>query len=150
MSNQPFWKITPLEAMSPTQWESLCDGCGKCCLGMVDDPQKPDALKHTSVACRLLDPHECRCSSYEDRHRFVPDCVRLTPTKIKTLSWLPSTCAYRLLSEGKDLPSWHPLVTGNSESVHNAGMSVRGRTVSEREVQQNGGDFTAYIADWPT
>jgi hypothetical protein len=144
MTKLSFWKTISLEQMNPAQWESLCDGCGKCCLGMVDDPQGGDDLKHTSVACRLLDPHTCRCASYEDRHRFVPDCVRLTPTKIKTLKWLPSTCAYRLLGEGKSLPDWHPLVSGNPETVHTAGISVRGRAISEKDVL----DLDERIVDW--
>ncbi len=142
-----FWETTALEDMTSAQWESLCDGCGKCCLGMVDDPSGK-SLKHTNVACRLLDPDLCRCSNYQDRHRFVPDCVRLTPSKVRTLEWLPSTCAYRLLSEGQALPDWHPLITGDPESVHTAGMSVRGRHISERDVDL-GKDMSAYIVDWP-
>lgn len=147
MNTAPFWKTIPLEDMSPSQWESLCDGCGKCCLGMVDDPDDSKKLKHTSVACRLLDPHTCRCTSYVDRHKFVPDCVRLSPDKIGKLGWLPSTCAYRLLDEGKTLPDWHPLISGDPGSVHASGQSVRGRCISERHV--SGNDYTAYIADWP-
>ncbi len=146
MSDTPFWKTTPLDQMSPAQWDALCDGCGKCCLGMVDNPDKTSErkLRHTNVACRLLDPHSCRCSSYTDRHRFVPDCIRLTPNKVKNLDWLAPTCAYRRLSEGHDLPDWHHLVTGDADSVHSAGMSVRGRTVSERHVD----DYAAHIIDW--
>ncbi len=147
MSTQsaPFWKTKRMDEMTKNEWETLCDGCGKCCLGKVAGPGEGE-LRHTAVACRLLDPHSCRCSSYEDRHRFVPDCVRLTPNKISKLSWLPSTCAYRLLDGGADLPEWHPLVCGDPERVHSAGHSVRGRAVSERDVK----DFTAHVADWPT
>ncbi len=104
-------------------------------------------MRHTSVACRLLDPDTCRCSSYEDRHRFVPDCVRITPRKLTNLAWLPSTCAYWLLSKGAPLPAWHSLVTGDAESVHAAGQSVRGRMISERDVDM--ADIPSHIADWP-
>lgn len=144
-STIPFWVSKPLLEMTRDEWEGLCDGCGKCCLGKVDDPSGT-SLRQTSVACRLLDPDTCRCASYEDRHRFVPDCVRITPRKISRLAWLPSSCAYRLLSEGSPLPDWHPLVTGNPESVHEAGQSVRGRMVSERDVAPE--DIRNYIADW--
>ncbi len=118
--------------MSREEWESLCDGCGKCCLGKVDDPLT-GRLRQTDVACRLLDPDSCRCSSYAERKRFVPDCVVFTPAKVPALAWLPSTCAYRLVHEGKDLFPWHPLVSGDPGSVHRAGISVRGRMVSERD-----------------
>ena len=140
----PFWRRKTLAEMTRDEWESLCDGCGKCCLGKVDDP-KTGALRVTDVACRLLDPDSCRCSSYPDRKRFVPDCVVLTPAKVAALSWLPRTCAYRLLAEGKDLYAWHPLVSGDPESVHRAGMSVRGRMVSERDCKTP----EERIVEWP-
>lgn len=143
---RPFWETTALSDMAPEQWESLCDGCGKCCLGKVDDPAGV-GLRHTVVACRLLDPDTCRCTSYDDRHRFVPDCVRITLQKLAKLAWLPSTCAYCLLAAGTTLPDWHPLVTGDPESVHAAGQSVRGRAVSERDVDVD--DLASHIADWP-
>jgi len=146
MPPRPFWEAKPLSEMTTVEWESLCDGCGKCCLGMVDDPNG-QGLRHTSVACRMLDPDTCRCSSYEDRHRFVPDCVRITPQKLPKLPWLPSTCAYRLLGEGAPLPAWHPLITRDPESVHAAGQSVRGRMISERDVDV--ADIPSHIADWP-
>ena len=141
---QPFWETKTLQEMTPEEWESLCDGCGKCCLGMVDDPGGSGGLKHTSVACRLLDPHTCRCSSYQDRHRFVPDCVRLTPDKIEKLEWLPASCAYKRIARKQGLPDWHFLVCGDRERVHALGHSVRGRMVSERDVT----DYTAHIVDW--
>ncbi|MSO91964.1 MAG: YcgN family cysteine cluster protein [Rhodospirillales bacterium] len=140
----PFWREKTLAEMTRDEWESLCDGCGKCCLGKVDDP-KTGALRQTDVACRLLDPDTCRCSSYADRKRFVPDCVVLTPAKVATLSWLPGTCAYRLVAAGRDLYAWHPLVSGDSESVHRAGISVRGRMVSERECARP----EERIVEWP-
>lgn len=128
----PFWRRKTLAQMTRAEWESLCDGCGKCCLGKVEDPST-GVLRQTDVACRLLDPHTCRCSSYADRKRFVPDCVVLTPAKVPALAWLPASCAYRRIAEGKDLLPWHPLVAGDPESVHRAGISVRGRMVSERD-----------------
>ncbi len=139
----PFWKRKSLDEMSPAEWESLCDGCAKCCLGKVDDPAGT-GLVTTAVACRLLDIEACRCTSYGDRHRFVPDCVRLTPAKVRKLAWLPATCAYRLLAEGGDLPGWHPLISGEPESVHAAGQSVRGRAISERGVD----DPALHPAPW--
>lgn len=132
----PFWKTTPLEAMSREQWESLCDGCGKCCLSKLEDEDTGD-IYWTSVACHLFDPERCRCGDYENRLARVPDCVGLTPQNVRTINWLPSSCAYRLVAEGHDLYWWHPLVSGSPETVHEAGMSVRGRvTASEAEMAE--------------
>jgi uncharacterized protein len=128
----PFWTSVPLDKMDRAQWESLCDGCGKCCIHKLEDDTTGE-LFPTNVACRLLNRHTARCSDYSHRHAFVPDCVRLTPAKLATIDWLPNTCAYRLIDEGKPLPGWHHLITGDSESVHKAGMSVRGWTISERD-----------------
>lgn len=128
---EPFWRHVRLQDMSPKQWESLCDGCGKCCLNKLEDIDTGE-LAYTNVACRLLDLGVCRCTRYEERSRLVPDCVVLTPDNIADLHWMPSTCAYRLLAEGRDLLDWHPLVSGDPDSVHRAGVSVRGRAISER------------------
>lgn len=128
----PFWRAKPLGAMSRAEWESLCDGCGRCCLHKLRD-EVTDALLWTDVACRLLDGESCRCKDYANRKARVPDCVKLTPHKVATIDWLPPTCAYRLLAEGRDLPWWHPLVSGSPETVHQAGVSVRGRVVAERD-----------------
>ena len=125
-----FWEDTPLEALDRAQWEALCDGCGKCCVHKLEDDVTGE-LFPTNVACKLLDRHSGRCSNYRHRRAFVPECVRLTPKLAATLDWLPDTCAYRLRAEGKQLPDWHPLVSGDPESVHRAGMSVRGWTISE-------------------
>lgn len=128
----PFWKTKSLSAMTRAEWESLCDGCGKCCVHKLED-EKTGELLPTNVACRLLDRRTGRCRDYRHRQAYVPECVRLTPEKLKNIDWLPSTCAYLLLAEGKDLPDWHPLMTGHPESVHNAGQSIKGWTVSEDE-----------------
>ena len=124
-----FWRTTPLAAMTAAQWESLCDGCGKCCLHKLEDEDSGEVF-FTGVACRLLDGSRCRCTRYAERARLVPDCLVLAPDDLPTAA-LPATCAYRLLAEGRDLPDWHPLVTGDPESTHRAGRSVRGRTVPE-------------------
>ena len=126
-----FWRRKTLAEMNPAEWESLCDGCGKCCLHKLEDMDTGE-LAFTNVACRLLDIRACRCGNYDRRSELVPDCVVLDPENVAQLYWMPSTCAYRLLAEGQDLPDWHPLVTGDPDSVHRAGISVYGRSVSER------------------
>lgn len=130
--------------MSPTQWESLCDGCGRCCLEKLED-FFTSKISYTDVACGLLDMGTCRCAHYEERHRFMPDCVPLTPKNIAELRWMPSTCAYRILSEGKDLPDWHPLISGDLQTVFQAGISVKGRCTPANEA----GDLEDHIVDWP-
>lgn len=140
----PFWRRKPLAQMSPAEWESLCDGCGKCCLHKIEDAQT-GAVSYTNVACRLLDLDSVRCRHYAQRRRYVPGCVTLTPDAVARYDWLPSTCAYRLIGEGKDLPAWHPLVSGDPASVHRAGISVRGRAVSEYEA----GPHEHHLVDWP-
>ena len=132
--------------MTPPEWEALCDGCGKCCLIKLID-EVTDELHFTTVACRLLDCSSCRCGDYANRKTLVPDCVVLSPRVVEELQWMPSTCAYRLLREGKELPWWHPLVSGRAETVHEAGISVRGRAVSERDVPDE--SLPDYISDWP-
>lgn len=142
---EPFWRTKTLAEMSAEEWESLCDGCGKCCLiKLVDD--LTDELYFTRIACRLLDTHACRCRDYPNRQRVVPDCVILSPRKVEELQWMPSTCAYRLLREGRDLEWWHPLVSGRAETVHEAGISARGRVVSESDVPEE--RLPDYIDDW--
>ncbi|MCW5725158.1 MAG: YcgN family cysteine cluster protein [Maricaulaceae bacterium] len=143
---QPFWKTKSLAEMSAAEWESLCDGCGKCCLIQLEDPEE-GARAFTSIACRLFDGAACRCTDYANRAERVPDCVVLTPDTIGALGWMPKTCAYRLLAEGKPLPDWHPLVSGDPDSVHAYGISVRGRTVSETDVPEE--DWERHIRDWP-
>lgn len=140
----PFWKTKTLDEMSRDEWESVCDGCGRCCLHKLRD-EDTEVLSFTNVACRLLDLRSCRCSHYERRRDKVPDCVSLTPETLRQIDWLPPTCAYRRLEEGRDLLWWHPLVSGDPGSVHEAGISVRGRAVDERRA----GLLEHYITEWP-
>ena len=144
VEKEPFWKSKTLSEMSKLEWESLCDGCGRCCLNKLENEDTLE-IYHTNVACRLLDMETCKCSSYEDRKRFVPECQILTARNLKNYPWLPSTCAYRMLSEGYDLEWWHPLVSGDPNTVNEAKISVRGRIVSER----NTTDLENHIVSWP-
>lgn len=141
-----FWRRLSLEDMSAAQWESLCDGCGRCCLNKLEDADT-GAIEWTSIACRLLDAGSCRCSDYGSRSEKVPDCVTLTAHKVRTLTWLPPSCAYRLVAEGHELYWWHPLVSGDPDTVHEAGVSVRGRTVGEMEVPST--EWESFIVTWP-
>lgn len=126
---KPFWD-QPIDALSRAEWEALCDGCGQCCLHKVEDEDSGQVYP-TNVACKLLDLKTARCSDYRNRRAFVPDCLRLTPRLAAELSWLPPTCAYRLRADGEPLPDWHYLVCGDREAVHRAGISVRGKAISE-------------------
>ncbi|MDT8383487.1 MAG: YcgN family cysteine cluster protein [Gammaproteobacteria bacterium] len=138
-----FWEQTPLAEMDAAQWESLCDGCGKCCLHKLEDEDSGEVYV-CNVACRLLDIEACRCSDYAARQRRVPACTVLTPERIAEFQWLPETCAYRLLAEGQPLFDWHPLISHDPQSVHAAGISVRGQVVSETEVE----DLQQHLTDW--
>lgn len=128
-----FWENKPLSELTQKEWEALCDGCGKCCLNKLEDEDTGEVAL-TRVACRLLDDSTCRCAQYDIRHHFIPECIVLKPDNLDTHAyWMPKTCAYRLLWEGKPLYDWHPLISGTAESVHEAGVSVRDMTVSEFE-----------------
>ena len=142
-----FWADVPMAKLSRDEWEALCDGCGKCCLNKLEDEETGDVAL-TRVACRLFDDASCRCAAYETRHAHVPECIRLTPDSIpQHLYWLPATCAYRLVHEGRDLPQWHPLVSQDPASVRAAGVSVHDLTVSEAVVPED--DWEDYIIEEP-
>ncbi len=142
-----FWEHKPLRKMTAPEWEALCDGCGKCCLNKLEDEDTGE-VELTRVACRLLDDTTCRCAQYEIRHQFVPECIVLRPDTIDEHAyWMPQTCAYRLLWEGKPLYDWHPLISGTAESVHSAGVSIRNRTVPEFEIPEE--DWDDYIIEEP-
>lgn len=137
-----FWERFRLDELTPAEWEALCDGCGKCCLHKLED-EETGRIYRTNVACRLLDRETARCGNYRARKSLVPDCVQLTPAMVGTLDWLPGSCAYRRIHEGRGLPDWHHLVSGDREAVHHVGASVRGWTVSEAHA----GDLESHIID---
>lgn len=144
---EPFWETKTLEQMSPREWESLCDGCGLCCLVRFEDEDTGEVVP-TKVHCKLFDPKTCTCSNYAERERHVPDCIKLTPGNVAQLGWMPRSCAYRRLAEGRGLADWHPLVSGDPETVHTAGVSIRGQTISELELDEPE-DALAYEApEW--
>ena len=143
-----FWERKPLSKMSQREWEALCDGCGKCCPNKLEDEDTGEVAL-TRIACRLLDDDTCRCAHYENRHQFVPDCIVLRPDNLDTHAyWMPDTCAYRLLWQGNPLPDWHPLITGSAQSVHDAGISVRGITLSEFDIPEE--DWEEHIIEDPS
>ncbi len=144
---EPFWRSKRLEEMSASEWESLCDGCGRCCLLKLEDEDTGE-VHYTDVGCVLLDSGTCRCRDYPGRQAAVPDCLRLTPEAVRTVKWLPKTCGYRLVAEGRDLPGWHPLVSGDPESVHAAGISVRDRVFgTEKDVDEE--ELMDRVVHWP-
>lgn len=157
MEDVPFWRRKTLAQMTPAEWESLCDGCGRCCLVKLEEdlPQaRLDAsanasIYYTDVACRLLDHGTCRCRDYENRSTQVDDCVRLTPEGIDEIGWLPPSCGYRLVAEGHDLYWWHPLVSGDPDTVHEAGISVRNRVSASEDDVRPPDTLEDRIVSWP-
>jgi uncharacterized cysteine cluster protein YcgN (CxxCxxCC family) len=141
----PFWKTKTLKQMTDAEWESLCDGCGKCCLVKLEDEETLE-LYFTSLHCKLLNPGTCQCSNYANRKKYVPECVKLTPESIPTLDWLPATCGYKLVHEGQDLKDWHHLVCGDRNEVHRRGISAKGKIRSEVGVADE--DALDYLIDW--
>ncbi len=142
-SERPFWKRKTLDALSPGEWEALCDGCAKCCLYKLEDEDTAEVY-FTNVHCRLLDTETGRCGDYPNRSRRVSDCVTISLEVLADPYWLPATCAYRLLAEGKDLPEWHPLITGDPGSTSRALHSILGRTVCEDDADE----LESHIIDW--
>ena len=145
MAEKPFWQTVKLADMTAAQWEAVCDGCAKCCLVKLQDEDSGEIV-FTDIVCNLLDQQSCRCTHYEERTKLVPDCVKLTKDNLDKIDFMPPSCAYRLLHEGKDLPQWHPLVSGSADSVVVAGMSVKGRVIAEMAFD---GDSEDRVVDWP-
>ncbi len=142
----PFWKTKSLGEMSRAEWESLCDGCGRCCLVKLED-EETEEVHYTMASCSYLDTKSCRCSDYANRTTNIPDCRELTPDTLSEMDWLPPSCAYRKVAEGRELSWWHPLVSGSSETVHEAGISVRGKIVSEDLIAEE--DLWGAVVRWP-
>ena len=140
-----WWQEKSLAQLSVTEWEALCDGCAKCCLHKLEDADSGEVF-YTKVRCRYLDEQTCRCTDYDNRSVLVPHCIQLRPDEIQDLDWLPSTCAYRLRAAGQPLPDWHPLVTGDASTVHSAGISIRGRAISDEYVHPDG--YDEHIVQW--
>ena len=146
--DMPFWKSKTLAELNDSEWESLCDGCGRCCLVKLED-EDDGTIHFTDIGCRLLDGASCRCADYPNRTARVSDCVRLTAENLAELNWLPPTCADRLVAAGRDLYWWHPLVSGDPETVHAAGVSVRDRIFADEDAVPE--DRVAdHIVSWPT
>jgi len=141
----PFWETKSLEEMNKEEWESLCDGCAKCCLHKLEDEDDGEVY-YTKVVCRYMDMETCRCTEYQDRNTLVPECVWLRPEDVEAFHWLPLTCAYRLIAEGQDLQWWHPLVSGTTDTVHESGISVKDRVLSEKHVHPDG--MEEHIVQW--
>lgn len=146
MDEAPFWQRKTLSEMNEAEWESLCDGCGRCCVLKLQDEDTGE-VHPTAVVCRLFDIESCRCTRYADRHRLVPDCVHLDAEAVRRYHWLPASCAYRRIAEGRGLAWWHPLVSGDRRTVVAAGVSVYGNVVSERDLHPQEA-LEEYVVRW--
>ncbi len=142
--NSRFWETTPFNQFTDKQWELICDGCAQCCAHKLQD-EDTDEIFLTNVVCQYLDTNQCQCSVYGDRHVHVPDCIKITPKNAGSLPWIPDTCGYRLLANGKPLPDWHPLMTGDSESTRKANMTVTGKVISDADVDMD--DLEDYLVE---
>lgn len=131
-----FWERIPLKDLNQSQWESICDGCCQCCAHKLQDEETHQILK-TNIVCRYLDIEKRRCTVYSERHKYVPDCIKVTPKNASQLPWMPETCGYRLLSNGQPLPKWHPLETGKENSTQTSGQSVTGKVISEEDINED-------------
>ena len=140
-----WWHDKSLAELNETEWEALCDGCAKCCLHKLEDEDSGEVL-YTKVRCRYLDEQTCRCTDYAHRSVLVPHCIQLRVEDVHALDWLPSTCAYRLRANGQRLPQWHPLVSGEANTVYEAGVSIRGRAISDEYVHPDG--FDEHVVQW--
>ncbi len=140
-----FWETKTFSQMTSREWESLCDGCAKCCLHKLEDEDTGEVY-YTDIACRYLDENTCRCQNYAQRQQLVEGCIKLRPEDVAQFDWLPSTCTYRLLAQGEDLPAWHPLLTGNSILIHQLGFSVKGKVVSENDIPEE--DYEDRVIHW--
>jgi uncharacterized protein len=138
----PFWKTKTLEQMSRDEWEALCDGCARCCMVKLEDEDSGD-IHLTRLACSMLEVKTCRCSNYPNRFSLMADCIDVTVEKVRQLKWLPATCGYRVINEGRELAWWHPLVSGSKETVHQAGISVKSFAMSEKRVKEE--NYHRYI-----
>ena len=145
MSEPRFWETKSLDELNREEWEALCDGCGRCCLLKIEDEDSGEVY-YTNVVCKFHDSERCRCTAYQQRSELVPDCIKVTPEVAREQKWLPDTCAYRLLAEGKALFDWHPLISGDPDSVHQAGISVRDKVVSEQYVHPD--ELPEHLVNW--
>ena len=146
LPSEPYWKTKNMAEFSRQEWENLCDGCGKCCCIRLED-EEAQAIYITDVACKLFDSGACQCSDYSNRSKNVPDCVTLTPNNVDQLHWMPETCAYKLVANGKELPDYHHLVSGSRETIHEVGMSVQNAVQSETDIDDE--DIPSHIVIWP-
>jgi uncharacterized cysteine cluster protein YcgN (CxxCxxCC family) len=144
--NEKFWQSKTLDQLTPSEWEQLCDGCARCCLYKLQDEDNGE-VEYTDIACKLLDLDKCRCTDYHNRHIRMPTCVQVTPQLVRTSSWLPATCAYRLLGEGKPLNWWHPLLCGNTLMIHRVGISIK--SIAELETDVTIDELEEHVVEIP-